>query len=115
MYDGHLVLTNSTTELYSPWLPREGDNGLFFLEMIAGHNATLTVKIFHKISWTAGDGAELTGFSLSRTSAGRVVAHAIGLRGIFRFKYRLVPTDGLNSAWVLFRMVKPAWYETVVA
>lgn len=113
MYDGMLILSNGTTEVFGPWVPREGDNGIFLIEVIASNNATLEVKLCHRRNAESGDGSEVSGFAITRTSDGRSIAEGLALLGRVRLKYKLTRTDGQNPAWAIVRAVKPCWFETL--
>lgn len=121
MFDAQLVLAelvapNPDTVLYSPWFSREGDHAFFCLEIVALSEAVVQVEVFTKAAEDPGDGTAVSG-SLSASSVGKTEAEFGGLEQLVWFKYT-VSVDAASlesSAWALFRMLPPVWFDAVAA
>ena len=118
---------DTATELYSPWMPRGGDYGLFTLEIAAlgaaGTSVTLEVEMVHKDSDTPGDGTDIDSLSISRTATGRETVDFGagegspgfgGFEELVRYKFTLTPSASTSgTSWATFRMLSPVWYDAV--
>ena len=126
MFEAQYLMTKSTEgeSVFSPWFPRQGDCIRATLDVIQLSNATLVVEVFTKNSEDTNDGdnADSGGTPTSITATGpgrstqewsRTVATTIGLEELVRYKFTIKSEDG-SLAWVLFRMVPPAWFDAVL-
>jgi hypothetical protein len=120
MFDAQLLGTQgdgAEVEVFSPWMPRGGDNVLINLDLVEVTFGSLTgtfeVKLYHRDTDGTGDGAALAG-SISRDSAGRSTAEFTGLKELVRYRFRVSATT-LGQEWALFRMLSPVWFDTVRA
>jgi hypothetical protein len=118
MFDAQLMITG--TEVYSPWFARGGDNLTATVEVVdAAASVVLEVEVYTKNSDTKGDGAEASAGTVSLTQAGAGPDSATwtggsltpGLLELVRYKFKVTGSSG--SAWVLFRMRAPVWFDTV--
>lgn len=127
MIDAHLLKTmpaagaeQQPVLVYSPWFPREGDNGRFTLEVVAISEATITLEVFHKNTEDTGDGTAYGDATniLFDNKSGRTTQEWTGLKELVRFRYEVLPhseaPDG-TVGWVLFRLLRPVWFESVKA
>ena len=105
MFQGQLLNTGDV--VYSPWMPRGGDNAIFHVEYIDG-GATLDIGIVDKNSDTTGNGTEVATFT-QLTAAGIGSKPVSGLKELVRFKF----TAGGASGTVLLRTLTTVWYDAV--
>ncbi len=116
MFHGQLLI-QSTTKVFSPWFPRQGDDFKPTVEVIdikrtSGH---FKVHVFTKSSETTGNGsdADATLF-LSLTSTGTDSKIWQGkVNELVRYQFDL--SAMASGDWVLFRMLDPVWYDAVTA
>ena len=114
-------LSQVVTELYSPWFPREGDNAIFTMEIIAKLNlasastSTMVVDVYHKEAEDTGNGV-LAVSNIYASPIGPaddkgffVSAPIENLKEMVRFKYRM----DCNSfvAAFLYRMLPTTWFN----
>jgi hypothetical protein len=115
MFDSSLLIAPDGaggTVVFSPWVPREGDNMALVFEVTAAHNADFTVEVFQRDADDAGDGTAYPAQSYQVTGTGRELQFWLGLKEVVRFKIALTPNNDQEMAWGLFRFIKPAWFET---
>jgi len=116
MFHGQLLI-QSTTRVFSPWFPRQGDDFKPTVEVIDIKRTAgdFKVHVFTKSSETTGNGtnADAT-LSLSLQAAGTDSAIWQGkVNELVRYQFDL-STMG-SGDWVLFRMLDPVWYDAVKA
>ncbi len=108
--------------VYSPWFPRQADSARFSLEVVARSGATVTVSVFTKLAEEGGDGVNsdsdgsptsIVGSAVGRTTTEWLSAGTIALLDLVRYKFTVTGTN--NYDWVLFRMLPPAWFDSVNA
>jgi hypothetical protein len=122
MIEAETLMTRSTDDdvlVFGVWIPRQGDNGRFSVEVVANYGAILTVEVFHKNLEAVGDG---TAYSPSTTmtfdATGRQTGEWLGLKELLRFKVSLARSPDLPDSkrgWVMFRFLQPVWFGTVKA
>jgi len=105
------------TKVYSPWFPRQGDNAIMTLEVVAVSGATIKVEVLTKNSEDAGDGTIVTGVTGDADITASTVGRSDGewdqvLEELVRYKFTVTNT---TEKWVLFRMLPPVWFDTVDA
>lgn len=111
-----LVVGASSTVIYSPWFPRQGDYLRATLEIAAISGATLEVEVFTKNAEQSTNGVDAdTGTSISSNAVGRGTAEwgptgSTGLLELVRYKFT---ASGSSGNWVLFRMLSPVWFDAV--
>ena len=117
MFEAQLIHATASrgTEIYSPWIPRGGDNLLATVDVVKVVGGGVSVEVATKNVEDSGDGTLVSG-SLSGATAGR---HTKGwgpsvLKELIRFKYT-VTLEETAPEWVLFRMVPLLWFDTVNA
>ena len=100
-------------DVFSPWFPREADNAWFTFEAIdeGGTSPIFTVEVWHKNTDEPGPGEKNTTATFGTLSGDYKHANFTGLREMVRFKFSLTG----SSAWVIFRMLMPSWYDTAPA
>lgn len=104
-------------QVFSPWIPRGGDNARFTFEVAAISNAKLTVYVYHKNAEETGNGAvaAITNFSFVNTT-GIDTKEWLGLKELVRFLL-IVECDDEQSevGWVSFRFLNCVWFEGLKA
>lgn len=121
MIDAQILQTmpdGTSVSVYSPWFSRGGDRAIFTLEVVEGTLSsllsTLTVQPFHKNSDEAGDGAQVSGLTISRDSLGNSSAEFGPFKELVRYKFSIGGTS-MDLRWAAFRMLTPVWYDAVEA
>lgn len=108
------------TTIWSPWFSRQGDYLRPTLEVVAngGSSPTITVKVYTKNTEDTTDGTNAdSGTTITGTTAGtRYTAEWVpspnashGLDELVRYQFAVTG----SSAWVLFRMLTPVWFNKV--
>lgn len=120
MFEGQLLIQGST--VYSPWFKRGGDSVRVTLEVLEISGATIKVELYTKKADDAGDGSNADSGATTKievTAVGRTTQEwskdvdvDIGLNDLVRYKFTVT---GSTTNWVLFRMLEPQWYDSVVA
>lgn len=112
MFDAQVLLAGS--DIYTPWVPRGGDNFIATLDVIDIDNATITIRTFTKNSEETGDGTDAdASTTIARTTVGRSQAE---WNGVLDEWVRLkISVTGQDGKWVLFRMLNPIWFDSVEA
>jgi len=118
VFDGQLLFQSST--VYSPWFRRGGDHARFTLEVIEAGSASITVELYTKAADDAGDGTALgagTPLFSSVSAVGRTTAEFLstandGMKDLVRYEFTVT---GSGTNWILFRMLDPVWFDSVVA
>ena len=110
------------TEVWTPWVPRQGDAMTSTAELIAfsGEDANLTFDVYHKNSEDTGNGAAATttGANAFGTPIGSIPAttnfRTTGLKEIVRYRITLQYTGETSGAVVYahFRLLNPSWEFT---
>jgi len=107
-------LLEAGSNVYSPWMKRTGDYVRVHAELVdLESSASLTIKLFTKNLEDTTNGAEVdSSTSIELTAAGIDSAEwgpstGIGLKELVRYKFE--PSTG----WVLFRVLKPIWFNAV--
>lgn len=103
------------TEVYSPWMPRQGDNIVVTMQTLEHSAATaaLAVQLFHKDSEETGPGTAVSGSTATRTTAGTSEVEYAGVKEFVRYKFLCTSTAQDAEDYVLFRMLDPVWYDSV--
>lgn len=109
------------TVLYSPWLPRGGDNAVFTVEIVSDSGLTGTGQSalyfwpFHKNTNDVGDGSAVS--AVTPTALSTVGFHSLGLfeniKELVRFKIQFDAGSFMSS--MEYRMLAPTWFKTVSA
>ena len=118
MFQGQYLITKNFANgvmVYSPWMPRGGDNLRFTLDVADIVGGNLTVTAFHKNSEDTGDG------STTSTAIGPVTtvvpprsdAEHLGLKELVRYRFVFKASVDGTIGWVLFRMLPPVWFDTL--
>lgn len=100
----------SGTTAYSPWLDRESDEAVLYLDIIARMSGVkLDVTIQHK-KRTEADSAATTAATFAQiTTTGVKEQAASGLKELVRLKY--VVTDSGSKAWIHLRVMPTIWIQ----
>ncbi len=98
--------------VYSPWIPRGGDNLIATLEVVEiGSGGRIDVFVWTKNSEDVGPGTDASGtLKITLTAVGRGDEEWIGDAKEW-VRYKIVVTGN----WVLFRMLSPVWFDSVQA
>ena len=126
MFQAQILMTDNGVEVYSPWFPRSGDHGRFTVDVVSvgqsgGGVPEITVRAWTKSTDDTGDGANAdTAVSIVRTTVGRTTQEWLstpttGFKDLVRYKFSLGNTSDVGTAWVLFRMLSPVWFDAVQA
>jgi len=126
MFDAQLLFPGSVPstgiKVYSPWFARQADSARVTLEVVQINGATIVVEVFTKNTEDDGDGlnadsagapTKITANVVGRTTTEWLWAGTISLKEMVRYRYTI--TGNEVSDWVLFRMVSPAWFDSVKA
>ena len=112
MFDAQLLLKGST--VLSPWFPRQGDNLIITLEIVARADTTTKVEVYTKNQEDTGDGSLHAGGNINRNTVGRESKEYVGgLKELVRYKFTITGTA--DDDWSLFRMLMPVWFDSVKA
>ena len=94
-------------------MSREADNVIGILDVIdRASNPSVVVSLVEKNRNESGAGTALTG-TITTTSTGRDVQTWTGVKELVRYKFKVNALA--TSAWALFRMLPPIWYDDVEA
>lgn len=101
-------------KVFSPWMPRSGDNIIFTADLVAFDNAKLIVKVFHKKAEDEGPGTAV-GNALNATVVGQSSRGVFGLRDMVRYQFEAVSTrmTAQTTDNVQFRMLDAVWFDDV--
>ncbi len=117
MFQAQLLMCTASSIVYSPWFPRQGDNMVGTVELVAssGSTANITVTVLTRASDNTGNGtATGSTFGSSGGTAGRysgTITAANGINEMVRYKF---DPGVVSSGWVLFRMLAPVWFDSIV-
>lgn len=99
--------------VYSPWMPRRGDNVRITLDLISrtGGSSNLRVDVFEKNSEDVGPGT-LTGVEIDTSDIGRTEREHTAMKELVRYRF-----TGPSTAtdYVQFRMISVIWFDAVGA
>ena len=110
MFQGQYIFGN--TAVYSPWMPRGGDNLRMTADVIQITGVTLDVEVATKKSEDSGDGTVLTSGKISTSTTGLSQKTFTGeVNDLVRYKF--TTSGGAATDYVLFRMLNPIWYDEV--
>ena len=121
MIDAKLLATPdvhgaSEVDVYGVWIPRKGDNARFTLEVAQNYFTDLTAQVYQKNYEDTGNGTA-AGIGVNfRKATGRQTMEILGCMELIRFKLSLQRGSGLPGAdvgLVLFRFLRPVWFEAV--
>ena len=118
MFEAQLLRANanSSTLVYSPWMPRGADSAILTVDLVAlDSGSKVTVEVFHKNSEDTGDGTLFSGVSAVRNSKGRTSSTWAGLKELVRYRFTCNSELEDTASWILFRMLPPVWFDSVVA
>ena len=102
--------------VYTLWLPRQGDNVIFAIEVIQRDSCDLTVEVWEKDEATTGDGAAITGTSTTISANEIKTITVTGVKELVRLKLTATDNGGATSApFVIHRVLSPIWYDTAKA
>jgi hypothetical protein len=108
-----------SVKVFGVWIPRQGDNAKFSVEVSTLKHATLTVEVFQKGMDDVGDGtAYAPSTTMVFTTTGRQAQEWLGVKEAIRFSLVIAPTEALPEGefgWVMFRFLHPIWFESVKA
>ena len=110
------------TVVYSPWFPRQGDEGHFPVDVLsisaigdngasAASEPALEVTVEHKDSEEA-DSAAASGATSEICVVGQLVLTQSGLKELVRLKFNLydkAATVFIRTYQATFRMLNPSW------
>jgi hypothetical protein len=118
MFEAQLLIAKgdgNDYSVFSPWMPRGGDNLTATLEVIERDSATLTVRVFTKNSEDVGAGSDAdVSKTISGGAAGRSDETWSGvLKELVRYKFTV--SSETAGQWILFRMLSPVWFDDVKA
>lgn len=101
------------TEIYTPWVARQGDNAIFNFELIDKNGSgTLKVEFYHKNSddTTNVDGTYISGSDIAATgTVGLHEKQVDGLRELVRCKLVI---GGSGVDWVHWRQLDTVFFDT---
>ena len=121
MIDAKLLATfdaqsGSPVHVYGVWIPRKGDNARFTLEVVQNYFTDLTAEVFQKNYEDTGDGTT-AGISVNFNEAtGRQTMELLGCKELVRLKLSLQRGSSLpgeDVGLVLYRFLRPVWFEAV--
>jgi hypothetical protein len=119
MFDAQLLVADAANfDVYGPWIPREGDNALFSVdvqELSLTGAAQFQVQLETKGHEDAGNGSAISPlqFQIAITSAGQDTQLVSGqLQDMVRYRF-IFNDDAAAGDWVLFRMLPPIWFDAV--
>jgi hypothetical protein len=136
MHIGEILMSGDVA--FSPWFPREADNAIFTLQIIAtfGESVALTVEVFSKNSEDTGPGSEvgnaITWETVDSNAAFKAAQFLVngsfsGFDELVRFKFSVstgsdqlpvaagfAQLDASDMMWVRYRMLMPTWFDTAV-
>ena len=102
--------------VYTMWMPRQGDNVIFAIEVINRDACDLTIEVFDKDEATSGDGAVITGTSTTISANEVKTITVTGVKELVRLKLSATDNGGAASvAFVIYRVLSPIWYDTAKA
>lgn len=113
MFEAQMIpgASGDGSKVLGPWIPREADNAIFTVELIAVDGGTLKVEVFTKNREDTGTpGTAFATIASSLSSPDIVSAETSGLKELIRFKYTVTNAE---SKWVLFRMLPTIWFDDV--
>lgn len=102
--------TSDPQVYWTPWFPRQADNGAFTFERIHSTlGAAEAVTVYTKSAEDAGTGSPATDGSFTQIGSTRFFeAVATELQDLVRFRILLRDTTG----WLHFRFLPPTWFAT---
>ena len=122
MYDGQVIYATNptTTQLFSEWFPRGGDNAWFTVEIIekSAGGSNFFVFAYTKALETPGDGIQISTPAILATTAG---IHTLlwqppsSFSELVRYGFGFQATTGGATEWAAFRMLDPIWFDTISA
>lgn len=119
MFEAQLLIAEegagNDVEVFSPWFPRAGNNIRVIVDMVKRESIDLTVELYSKKSDETGNGAVVSGGSMTVSSEGRTIKEYSGLEDMVRYRFELRGATGSGGDWVLFRMLSPVWFDAVEA
>ena len=107
----------NATEVYTPWMPRMGNNMTNVFEVIAigGTDAQITVDVLEKNSEDTGEGTVKSAVNNSRTSTGVTSFRLTDCKELVRYRIKLgtqFEPSGTYKLHVHFRVLAPSWETT---
>ncbi len=102
----------SGASVFSPWMPRQGDDLRVTAELVDKATANLEVRVFHKNREDTTNGTDAdASTTITLSSVGRADAEWTGLEELVRYKFTSTGTTA--SHYVLFRILSPVWFDAV--
>jgi hypothetical protein len=107
--------SSGTTTVFSEWMPRGADNGVFTLDLIQSfEGGALAVELFHKNSEESGAGTSAGTIQTSTSTTGIYAKTLSGLKELVRYQFTPKGNDATFGA-VLYRMLPVTWFDTADA
>ncbi|MEZ6195167.1 MAG: hypothetical protein R3F20_05475 [Planctomycetota bacterium] len=113
MFQAQFLMNTATTSIivYGPWMPRQGDNITFTLDLVGAKlTGNFVVELVTKNSEDTGAGT-LSGVTAVKSTAGQIDATARGVEELVRYRYTF--SEAAAGDWALFRMLDPIWWDDV--
>lgn len=108
-------------EVFSPWMPRGGDNMIVTVDLIASNSSNVTVEVYQKNSEDTGDGfihpsenstPPGTPTEIDTSTLGPTSETFENVMELVRYK---ISASGSGTNRILFRMLSIVWYDEVKA
>ena len=115
MHIGRLLcgMAESPPVVFTDWVARGADNGVFTVELISTVGCELTVTVFHKNSEDTGPGTSAGAVVTSTTSLGLHRVTISSLKHMVRYKIEVVGTgDAGVLEGLLYRILPTTWFNT---
>ena len=96
--------------VYTPWMPRQGNSGVFAVEILGISGVTMTVTLETKKHADTDEAANISepGTISSITTTGvKTSAVLSNFKDVFRLKISTGATPSLD--WVFLRILAPSW------
>ena len=110
--DGYLIgeMLFEGVTVYTPWVPRRANAGVFAVDVIGVSGVTMTVDVETKKADASDDVANIgTVGTISSISATGVSASSLleDFEDLYRYKISTGVTPSLD--WIWFRLLAPSW------
>lgn len=112
-------------EVYSPWMPRQGDNMIITVELITNNSSSVTIEVYQKNSEQTGEGFAFPNEddgggtpdpaqTVTESTAGnRESGTYTGVMELVR--YKIIGGGSSAGDRILFRMLPIVWFDDVKA
>ena len=115
MHIGRLLCATAdpTTVVFTDWMARGADNGVFTVELISTMGCELTVTVFHKNSEDTGPGTSAGAIVTSTSTLGLHRATVSSLKEMVRYKVEVAGADVVGELQgLLYRILPTTWFNT---